>query len=61
MGPVYGLLDQHGAQRLGEEYLADGSFQLNVVVKESVVEQLQAELLNATSGTVSLSKRDHAA
>ena len=56
MGPVFSLLDQHGVQRLGEEYLADGSLQLEVSVKQAKAAQLQSEMMNATSGSVQMTK-----
>ena len=58
MGPVFILLDQHAAHRKSEEYLADGSLQLAVTVKESCIDQLQTKLMDATSGRVYLRKQD---
>ena len=54
MGPVFALLDQRSVKRLGEHYNADGSLRLHVAVEASLVEMLQSDLMNATSGTVTL-------
>ena len=54
MGASFALLDQHGILRLGEQYNADGSVLLQVDVRQSALERLQSDLLNATSGQVKL-------
>ena len=54
MGPVYALLDQHGVQRMHEDFLEDGSLQLKVIVNTAAVQCLQSDLMNATSGTLKL-------
>lgn len=55
IGSVYALLDQHGAQRMQETYLDDGSLQMQIAIEEAQKHELHSCLMNATSGTVTLS------
>lgn len=54
IGTVYALLDHFGVRRLGEAYLDDGSLQLSIRLKQDIIDQLQSDLLDASSGTVTL-------
>lgn len=57
MGPVFGLLAKHGAERLGEEYEGGGArVCLTVGVDVAAADALAAAVSDATSGKVVASK-----
>lgn len=54
IGAAFALLEQRGIQRLQEQFMEDGSVELRLQVPQSSEATLQSDLLNATSGQVSL-------
>ena len=52
IGPVFNLLERHGAERLSEEFSSSGELLLRVAVVASDAAGMTAAITNATSGCV---------
>ena len=52
LGAVYSVLNRYSAHHPTEQYSASGQVAIGVEVAETLVPQIQQDILNATSGAV---------